>query len=133
MPHPLRLNPNLVEAAERAGMVQKRSTPKQIEFWASLGQAVENVLKYEDVFAIMKGLKKITLVPAAPDAVDPGDVFSDLETSRQNGQLAGKIVPGRIYYEASRSRPGLLDCVDTSTGVRRTGQFRNGEFTEMPV
>jgi hypothetical protein len=133
MANPLRLNPNLVEAAERAGMVQKRSTPKQIEFWASLGQAVENVLNYEDIFAILKGLKKITLEPAMPNTADPEDVFSDLENSRTTGALAGKIVPGRIYFEASRSRPGLLDCVDTSTGVRRTGQFRNGEFTEIPA
>ena len=40
---PVRLNPNLITAAEREGMVQKRSTPKQIEYWADLGRAVERV------------------------------------------------------------------------------------------
>jgi hypothetical protein len=132
MANPLRLNPNLVEAAERAGMVQKRSTPKQIEFWASLGQAVENVLDYEDIFAILKGLKKVAVEPVTPSEVDPQHVFEDLEQSRRNGELAGRIDPGRIYYEASRSRPGLLDRVDSATGDRRTGHFCNGEFTPVP-
>lgn len=128
MANPLRLDPGLIQAAERASLIQKRSVPKQIEFWATLGQAVENVINYSDIFAILQGLKKITIEPVLPAAVDPEDVFSELEKSRQNGQLAGKVTPGRVYYEASRSRPGLLDRVDTATGERRTGQFRNGEF-----
>jgi hypothetical protein len=132
MANPLRLNPNLVEAAERAAMVQKRSTPKQIEFWASIGQAVENILDYEDIFAILKGLKKIAVEPVTPSEIEPQDVFSDLEKSRNRGELAGKINPGRIYYEASRSRPGLLDRVDVATGERRTGKFHKGEFTAVP-
>jgi hypothetical protein len=133
MANPLRLDPGLVEAAERASLVQKRSVPKQIEFWATLGQAIENVIDYADIFAILQGLKKITIEPVLPVAVDPEDVFSALEKSRQDGQLAEKIIPGRIYYEASRSRPGLLDRVDTATGERRSGQFHNGEFIAAAV
>lgn len=131
MANPLRLNPDLVEAAERASLVQKRSVPKQIEFWATLGQAVENIIDYSDIFAILQGLKKITVETVAPAAVDPADVFSDLEKSRRDGELARKITPGRVYYESSRTHPGLLDRVDTATGERRTGQFRNGEFSAV--
>ena len=39
MASPLRLNAALIEAAEREGAVQKRSVPRQIEFWAELGKA----------------------------------------------------------------------------------------------
>jgi hypothetical protein len=130
MANPLRLNPELVEAAERASLVQKRSVPKQIEFWATLGQAVENVIDYSDIFAILQGLKKISIEPVAPLAVAPEDVFATLEQSRGDGELA-QATRGVIYYEASRKRPGLLDQVNTATGERRSGQFRNGEFQAL--
>jgi len=132
MANPLRLNPELVEAAERASLVQKRSVPKQIEFWATLGQAVENVIDYSDIFAILQGLKKISIEPVAPVAVASEDVFATLEKSRTDGELAHKVTRGVIYYEASRKRPGLLDQVNSATGERRTGQFRKGEF-EAPA
>ena len=131
MANPLRLNPELVEAAERASLVQKRSVPKQIEYWATLGQAVENVIDYSDIFAILQGLKKISIEPVAPAAVSPEDVFASLEKSRSEGELAPKVTRGVIYYEASSRRPGLLDQVNPATGERRTGQFRNGEFQAL--
>jgi hypothetical protein len=131
MANPLRLNPELLEAAERASLVQKRSVPKQIEFWATLGQAVENVIDYSDIFAILQGLKKISIEPVEPVAVPTEDVFATLENGRANGELAEKVTRAVIYYEASRIRPGLLDRVNTATGERCTGQFRNGEFQAL--
>jgi len=128
MANPLRLNHDLVTAAERAGMVQKRSVPKQIEFWATLGKAVENVLDYSDIFAILQGLKKIHIEPVNPASVAPDDVFASLEKRRADGELSPKVTKAVLYYEASRSRPGLLDQVNSATGERKTGQFSNGEF-----
>lgn len=131
MANPLRLNPELLEAAERASLVQKRSVPKQIEFWATLGQAVENVIDYSDIFAILQGLKKISIEPVEPVAVPAEDVFATLENGRANGELAAIVTRAVIYYEASRRRPGLLDRVNTATGERRVGQFHNGEFQAL--
>ena len=131
MANPLRLNPELLEAAERASLVQKRSVPKQIEFWATLGQAVENVIDYSDIFAILQGLKKISIEPVEPVAVPAEDVFATLENGRADGGLEEKVTRAVIYYEASRRRPGLLDRVNTATGERCTGQFRNGEFQAL--
>ena len=37
---PLRLDDALVAAAAQVGSIQKRTTRKQIEFWAELGKAV---------------------------------------------------------------------------------------------
>ena len=128
MASPLRLNQALVEAAEREGAVQKRSVPKQIEFWAELGKAVERVIDPTDAVALIQGLRTIKVEPMASTAVDPGDVFGSLETMRRKGGLTEKVTTAAIYYEASRSRPGLLDRVDLRTGERRTGQFLNGEF-----
>lgn len=129
--NPLRLNQDLVSAAEREGMVQKRSIPKQIEFWATLGKAVANVLDYSDIFAVLQGLKKINVEPVDPVGVAPDDVFAALEQKRNDGQLSQQVTKAIIYYEASKSRPGLLDQVNRATGERKTGHFSNGEFIAM--
>jgi hypothetical protein len=128
MANPLRLNPELISAAERAGLVQKRSVPKQIEFWASLGKAVENVLDYSDIFAVMQGLKRINVEPVTSSAAAPQEVFAALEQSRSQGTLGEKTTKAIIYYEASRTRPGLIDRVNSATGERLTGRFNHGEF-----
>jgi len=131
MANPVRLNPDLIAAAERASLVQKRSVPKQIEFWATIGKAIENVIEYSDIFAILQGLKKITVEPVSPAAAEPDDVFADLEARRADGELAQEVTEAEIYYEASRSYAGMLDQVNTLTGERCTGRFHNGEFEAL--
>ena len=125
---PMRLDSALVAAAKREGSLKKRSAPKQIEFWAELGKAVEHVLDYNDVFAVIQGLKKVKVESVKSVAVDPADVFKFLEDSRKSGELAEKVTSAAIYFEASQIRPGLLDRVNTATGERQTGRFYNGEF-----
>ncbi len=132
MASPLRLSAELVEAAERAGLVQKRSVPKQIEFWATLGRALEKVIDHADVYAVTQGLKKIRVEPVDSVSVRPEEVFDALEKSRNDGSLAAKVTGAPVYYEASQRRPGLLDQVDKATGERRTGRFHNGDFQVLP-
>ncbi len=131
MANPLRLNPELIAAAERASLLQKRSIPKQIEFWASIGKAVENVIDYSDIFAILQGVKQIRIEPVETVVADVDDVFGALEKNRDSGRLKTQVTGAVIYYEASRSRPGMLDQVNPATGERRTGQFRNGKFLAL--
>jgi hypothetical protein len=128
MASPLRLSAALVEAAEKEGAVQKRSAPKQIEFWAELGKAVDGVIDSADVVAVIQGLRKIKVEPVTSMAVDSRDVFDSIETIRESGGLAEKVTSAAVYYEASLSRPGLLDRVCSRTGERQTGQFHKGVF-----
>ena len=128
MASPLRLSAALVEAAEKEGALQKRSAPKQIEFWAELGKAVDGVIDAADVVAVIQGLRKIKVEPVTSMAVDSRDVFDSLETIRESGGLAEKVTSAAVYYEASLSRPGLLDRVSSRTGERQTGQFHKGVF-----
>jgi len=125
---PLRLDSTLVAAAKREGSIKKRSAPKQVEFWAELGKAVEQVLDYNDVFAVIQGLKKIKVESVRPVAVDPAAIFNALEDSRRSEKLAEKVTSATVYFEASRRRPGMLDRVNSVTGERQTGKFCNGEF-----
>jgi len=54
----LKLNKDLVAAARTVAEVEHRSVPKQVEYWAKIGQiAVENPdLTYEMIRNIMLGL-----------------------------------------------------------------------------
>ena len=63
MASPLRLSTALVEAAEKEGALEKRSAPKQIEFWAELGKAVDGVIDAADVVAVIQGLRKMKVKP----------------------------------------------------------------------
>jgi len=128
MASPMRLNSDLIEAAKMEGMVQKRSIPMQIEYWAELGRAVEGIIDLKDVFAVMQGVKTVRLESAFSAPIDPSDVFNDLEKNSGTKDLSSKLTASPFYYEASRSRPGLLDRVNVKTGERRTGHFENGEF-----
>ena len=125
---PLRLDNDLVSAATQVAAIQKRTIRKQIEFWAELGKAVEPLLDITDVYAVIQGLKKITVEPVASTPVSPAAVFESLESSRKSEAFIKKAVSTPFYYEASLSRPGLLDRVDAATGTRQTGRFHNGEF-----
>ena len=128
MTNPMRLDSALVEAAKREAALQKRSIPKQIEFWAELGKAVERVIGIEEVIAVTQGLKQLKLENIVSSSADPDDVFDSLEQSRASGSLSDNVSAAVVYYEASTRRPGLLDKVNTATGERQTGRFRDGEF-----
>jgi hypothetical protein len=109
-------------------MVQKRSTPKQIEYWADLGRAVERIIDLSDVYEVLQGLKRLKLEDVESAAVDPDEVFIDLQKRTEQGRLSDEVTSAAVYFEASRIRPGMLDRVDTATGLRQTGQFKNGQF-----
>lgn len=125
---PIRLDPALVEIAKKEGSTKKRSAPKQIEYWAELGKAIESVIDLKDVYAIIQGFMKLTVESLESKAVDPKAVFNSLEKKRKSGELAKNVTTSPIYFEASQTKPGLLDRVDLTTGERQTGTFLNGKF-----
>jgi hypothetical protein len=123
----MRLDPFLVSEAERASGLNKRSVPKQIEYWAELGRALERVLDPADVLAVTQGLAEIQLIKPSTHRVDPDELFGALEQDRAAAALSGQVTRAGIYYEASVNHPGLLDRVQPD-GRRTTGRFSEGEF-----
>ena len=77
--------------------------------------------------AILEDSAIIEVRPAPSKPVDTQDIFAALEADRHSGKLAENITRAGVIYEASPSRPGLLDRID-ERGVRTTGTFENGEF-----
>lgn len=131
MASPLRVSEELVRLARTEAALQKRTVPRQIEFWAELGRRIEGALDATDVIAICQGLATLHVSPAESAPVEPDEVFAELDRDRRDGRLAEAVTTAVPYYEASRSRPGLLDRVYPD-GRRETGMFRGGEFEPMP-
>jgi hypothetical protein len=125
---PIRLNSSLLEAAEREASFQKRSIPKQIEYWADLGRAVEHAIDLVDVFAVLQGIKRLKLEDVESPVVGSEEVFNDLQNQIKQGRISDELTTAGFYFEASKRRPGLLDRVDTATGLRQTGRFKDGKF-----
>ncbi|MBC8413421.1 hypothetical protein H8E50_07100 [bacterium] len=124
----MRLAPELIALAKKEGSIKKRSVPKQIEYWAELGKAVEHVMEVKDIYAIIQGFSKLHVESLESNCVDPKEVFDSLEKSRKSGKLANSIITSSVYFEASQTKPGLLDRVDSATGEREAGRFHNGKF-----
>ncbi len=128
MGSPIRLDDELVYQAELEGRLHKRTTPKQIEFWAEIGKQLERVIDPSDLIAISQGLVRLRLEPAASNPVDPDEVIKETAQYRKMRDSAPPITQAPFYYEASRSQSGLLDRVKAD-GTREIGYFRDGEFT----
>jgi hypothetical protein len=126
----IRLDADLITQALSAAAVQCRSVPNQVEYWATLGRIVSSVINIEDAFAILQGLKKLRVEPLQTISIDSQNVFQNLEADRAKGFVDKPITSAPFYFEASQKKPGLLDRVDTLTGERKTGTFKNGEFRE---
>ena len=124
----LRIDENLVIQAKRQAKIQHRSINGQVEYWAKLGKAIASRMSAADVFAVTQGLKKLRLEPADNRSIDPGTVLEELESDRNSEFSEKPITSAPFYFEMSVSHPGLLDRVDTKTGERQIGQFKNGSF-----
>lgn len=124
---PLRLNDDLVHDAEAEALVNKRSIPKQIEYWAEIGKAISHNVSSSDLLALMQGLAQVQIAPRTASPVDPESVLASLSQAREEGSLRREVSQARLRYEASPTRPGMLDRIHPD-GHRETGHFRDGEF-----
>lgn len=127
MSRALRLDDDLVAHAEAEGRLAKRSPPKQVEYWADLGRRLAETLSPMDLIALTQGVVRIRVDPLDAGAVDPDEVFADVDRQREQGGAKTALTQAPFYYEASARRPGLLDRV-AADGQRQTGYFRDGQF-----
>jgi len=127
---PVRLQADLMEAATRSGQLSHRSAAEQVEYWASIGRTVGNLLTPDALVAVRTGLAKITVEPVSSEAVDPELVLQQLAQQRKTGELSDKISRGNVKYQPSRQHPGLLEQVSPN-GTVTVGQFTDGNFVPM--
>ncbi|MCA9576211.1 MAG: hypothetical protein R3B40_13220 [Polyangiales bacterium] len=127
---PLRLQADLMSAAATAGALHHRSAAEQVEYWASLGRAVSQVLSPDTLLAVQAGLVRLRVEPTEAQALDPEAVFDALERDRETGELARTVTTSTLRYQASRAHPGLLEQ-HRPDGTILVGRFQDGAF--VPV
>ena len=126
----VRLDDSLVRHAAAEGAVNRRSTPKQIEYWAEIGRAVAGDVSAEDLIAIVQGIRQVRVEPVVADSISSDELWAEVDQSRESGDLGRSIGRGRTVYQASGEKPGFLETIYPD-GSRELGQFRNGRFEAL--
>lgn len=130
MTTPVRLEATLVRHAAAEGRIQRRSTPKQIEFWAEIGRSLASEVSAEDLIAIAQGIRRVRVEPVTPQPLDSDELWADVDAARDSGELQRAISRDRIVYQASETHSGCLDAIYPD-GQKITGHFRNGRFEPL--
>ncbi len=118
MSQPVKLSDALVLDARITSQAAQRSIAGQIEFWASLGRAVEGLLRGREVLALRMTDATLALSESL-EAVD-----SPEGRQRVADYLKSRRFP---HYEAASGHPGLLIRIDVD-GTRTPGRFVNRRF-----
>lgn len=131
MASPMRLDDALVREAEAEARLNRRSVPKQVEYWADLGRNLARLITPEDLIKIRMGLTRIRLEAVQSAPLDADEVFAGLDTERVRGTLSHAVTRAPLAYQTVPGRPGVLERIDRD-GRRQRGVFRDGEFIPEP-
>lgn len=124
---PIRLQSDLMQSATAVGALMHRSAAEQIEYWASLGQKVSDILSPDVLLTISAGLTKISVSPTVDPVIDFDDVMLEVEMRTNSGELTQTIANNTVKYQVSVNRPNFLEQVQPN-GTVIIGYFKNGEF-----
>jgi hypothetical protein len=118
MSQPVKLSDALVLDARLVGKTVNRSISGQVEFWASIGRAIEPLLQGDQVYALCRNAAARPL-SACLESVDTPE--GGLRTS---DFLKSQPYP---HYEAFPAKRGFLIRTEAD-GKRTIGRFVNREF-----
>lgn len=118
MGQPVKLSDTLVLDARLSAEIAERSIASQIEFWASLGKAIEPLLRFDDVLRLRKSGAARSL----------SECLTDVST-RDGRKRLEQTLKARPYphYEPDPEDPSLLLRIDAS-GERTRGRFVKRKF-----
>lgn len=124
---PIRLQEDIMQAAELTAKRFHRSTAEQVEYWAALGRSVSSVLDPDVLLSVLSGLTVIKAEPVINTPIEPKSIFEHLESDREAGLLPDTITQNSPSYQASTQHPGYLEQIDLNGNIT-IGQFENGQF-----
>ena len=129
MGSPVKVADELVKAAKETAPVANRSIAKQIEHWARLGRAVEQLAKTTDVMAFKAQLadpQDATKVVRARDALKR---LVEALADRMDRDAARRLIleTGKPVFEAVPGRPDVVSQV-WPDGRRVLGRLAGQEF-----
>ncbi|MEL0084155.1 MAG: hypothetical protein VW985_14105 [Gammaproteobacteria bacterium] len=127
---PVRLQKELLEAATISGQIHHRSAVGQIEHWATIGRMLDDLLDPETLLAVSAGFKRLSVEVAEVQAIDPDQLFNQLEEQRSGGRVVHASGEGEVAYQSSADHPGLIEQIQHN-GERTVGRFEEGVFTPL--
>lgn len=127
---PIRLQQDLMDSASVEGKLFNRSAAEQVEYWASIGRRLSNVVESDTLLSISAGLATVHVESVETRPIDPDIVFANLEQQSKSGALAEMIKHGQPRYQAAANHPGYLERIDAS-GEVVLGIFKDGVFTSV--
>lgn len=117
MSQPVKVSDSLILDARLTGAVAERSIAGQIEFWASLGRAIEPLLRGEQALALRR----------AGDAKPLSECLRSVDSEEGQKRLADHLKKLPFpHYEPSK-KAGLLVRIEAD-GRRTVGRFVNRKF-----
>jgi len=118
MSQPVKLSDALVLDARIAAEMQERSIAGQVEFWAKLGQSVEQLLNGRQVFSLRRSSESRPL----------SEALASVDTTEGKRRVA-EVLASRPFprFEQSPGNPGLLIRIEED-GSQTLGRFVNRVF-----
>jgi hypothetical protein len=126
---PLKVADALMDAARTAAAENHRSMAAQIEHWAVLGRAIEQVLITADIVALKRSEGRLD---EAQRAELLRVLAHDFEPNRQEMTRAAIAAHDTVRYETDRAMPSLL-IQRLPDGQRRVGRMINREFVAVEL
>ena len=118
MSQPVKLSDHLVLDARLTGQVVERSIASQVEYWAHLGRAVEQLLQAPQVMALCRS-----------GATQPiSYLLQSVDSSEGRGRVHAFLKDQSFpHYEPHASQSGLLVRIEAD-GRRTMGRFIDRKF-----
>ena len=123
----IRLDLALVESAEKVSDKLFRSVPKQIEYWASLGQKVDHELTSHEISDFMDGVIDIEPRSKSIEDFSLSSVNEQIEYERSLGTLKSSLTESKEWFDISSEYSGYL-VKKNDKGESVVGKFENGAF-----
>jgi hypothetical protein len=123
MSQPVKLSDTLVLDARLSGKITERSIAGQIEFWASLGRAIEPLLRTREIMALRKsgGQKPLS------------DCLKGIDSPAGRQRVAEFLETSPFpHYEAAPGKAGHLIRLEEN-GTRTVGRFVDRKFQPVRI
>ncbi len=118
MGQPVKLSENLVLDARLAGEASERSIAGQIELWARIGRAMEQLLRGDELLRLKR----------RGDVRPLSESLSSVDTPKGRQRTAMHLQSLAFpHFEPAPGRSGLLVKIDED-GTRTVGRFVNRKF-----
>jgi hypothetical protein len=121
MGQPVKLSDHLMLEARRVAEESQRSLAGQIEHWARLGRAIDNLMRSGTALK----LKRRSPVPLVSERLK--DIDTPAGRARVAAGLAAEPFP---HFEVAPGRPGLFVKIEED-GTRTLGRFVKRTFTPV--